>query len=197
MFPTELILLFLATIGGADADQTELAKRIREGDHEAFRTFFEQYHGQVLGYLRRRGLPDEVAADLTQQAFITIWDNRAQIDPAKSLRAYLYRIGYTRSLNYTRDTQKFMADVDLTQIPIAQSSNPEEEASYEDAQVMLRKAIEALPEKRRQVFEMCFISELTYREVSEMLDISIKTVESQMMHALRHIREEMKGFLDV
>jgi RNA polymerase sigma-70 factor (ECF subfamily) len=197
LFPTELILLFLATIGGADADQTELAKRIREGDHEAFRTFFEQYHDQVLGYLRRRGLPDEVAADLTQQAFITIWDNRAQIDPAKSLRAYLYRIGYTRSLNYTRDTQKFMADVDLTQIPIAQSSNPEEEASYEDAQVMLRKAIEALPEKRRQVFEMCFISELTYREVSEMLDISIKTVESQMMHALRHIREEMKGFLDV
>lgn len=197
MFPTELILLFLATIGGADADHTELAKRIRKGDHEAFRTFFEQYHGQVLGYLRRRGLADEVAADLTQQAFITIWDNRAQIDPAKSLRAYLYRIGYTRSLNYTRDTQKFNADVDLTQIPIAQSSNPEEEASYEDAQVMLRKAIEALPEKRRQVFEMCFISELTYREVSEMLDISIKTVENQMMHALRDIREEMKGFLDV
>ena len=59
----------------------------------------------------------------------------------------------------------------------------------------LRIAVEALPERRRAVFELCFLQELTYRETAETLGISIKTVENQMGHALKTIRKAMKGYV--
>ena len=59
----------------------------------------------------------------------------------------------------------------------------------------LRIAVEALPERRRAVFELCFLQELTYREAAEALGISIKTVENQMGHALKAIRKAMEGYV--
>ena len=59
----------------------------------------------------------------------------------------------------------------------------------------LRIAVEALPERRRAVFELCFLQELTYRETAEALGISIKTVENQMGHALKAIRKAMEGYV--
>jgi RNA polymerase sigma-70 factor (ECF subfamily) len=50
------------------------------------------------------------------------------------------------------------------------------------------KAVSELPPRRKEVFELCFMEGLTYREVAEVLEISPKTVENQMGHALKSVR---------
>jgi RNA polymerase sigma-70 factor (ECF subfamily) len=59
----------------------------------------------------------------------------------------------------------------------------------------LHAAIGSLPEKRREVFELCYLQEMSYREVATALDISIKTVENHMSLALKDLREKLKSWV--
>ncbi len=184
-----LLLIYLAVNIADGIDDTVLAQRIKEGDHHAFKQFFDRYHGSLISYLSRRGMDALAAEDIVQNAYIFIWENREKINTAKSLRAFLFRIGYTRALNYFRDNAKFDGEADLSLQ--AATSRTSENAEHAIAHEHLQKAIQTLPERRRAVFELCFIEDLTYREAAESLGISIKTVENQMAHALKTIRAAM------
>lgn len=173
-------------------DDAALVARIRKHDHAAFRTFFERHHAALLSFLARRGLPDAVADDLVQQAFVHLWEHRERLDPARSARAYLYRIVHSKALNHFRDTAR------LEEIPeegILDFSEADA-ASLAAVQEAVAAAIRALPEGRRAVFELCFLQELTYREAAEALGLSIKTVEHQMGHALKALRARLRVFVE-
>lgn len=186
------MIVLLAIADSAALDDPALAQRIKQGDTEAFKAFFERYHGLLYGYLRRRSLPAPACEDLIQNAFLTIWERRDEIDETKSLRSFLFKIGYTRALNYFRDNAKF---ADSTQIDDAVSpAAPDHEAAYTLMTRTLQAAVASLPERRRAVFELCFLQEMTYREAADILDISIKTVENQMGHALKTIRQAMEAY---
>ena len=189
-----LLLLALAVDGEEDLDDRELARRIRDSDREAFRSFFNRYHGTLYGYLRRRVADPAVCDDLAQQAFVTIWNRRSEIDDRLSLRAFLFKISYNAALNHFRDTSKFVGDEQLSETPAA--GNPDMTAEYAMMQETLREVIEQLPERRRAVFELCFLKEFTYRETAEVLGISIKTVENQMGAALKTLRAAFQRFTD-
>ena len=195
----DFILLYLAVSGSTGLNDRDLARRIRNGDLEAFRQFFEEHKAILTGFLRKRQVPDDVAGDIIQNAFITIWERRSEIDENKSLRAYLFRISYTRALNHFRDTAKFSGsnlhdDSPLLHIPKSDQAGPEQQADHAIIRNALDRIIAGMPEKRRAVFELCFIQELTYREAAEVLDVSIKTVENHMALALKTVREGMEKF---
>ncbi len=188
------LLLLLAHQGDVGVlDDAALARRIRNGDPQAFRQFFERYYAFLLHYLERMGVSSEVAEDLVQQAFLAVWERRAQIDPNRSLRAFLFRIGHNRALNHFRDTRRLSREEEL---PELKDPGPGADRCT-DATLLrtrLREAIARLPERRRAVFELCFLQELTYREAAEVLGISPKTVENQMAQALRQLRAALADF---
>jgi RNA polymerase sigma-70 factor, ECF subfamily len=195
----DFLLLYLAVSGSTGLNDRDLARRIRNGDLEAFRQFFEEHKALLAGFLRKRQVPDDVSGDIIQNAFITIWERRSEIDENKSLRAYLFRISYTRALNHFRDTAKFSGshlheDSPLLHIPKSAQAGPEQQADHAIIRDALDRIIAGMPEKRRAVFELCFIQELTYREAAEVLDVSIKTVENHMALALKTVREGMEKF---
>lgn len=177
----------------AALDDPALARRIKRGDAGAFKAFFERHHDLLYRYLRARGLAGAVCEDLIQNAFLTIWERRHEIDEEKSLRAFLFKICYTRALNHFRDTAKFI-DAEAIDDPVAPAA-PDREADYALIQHALQAAVAALPERRRAVFDLCFLQELTYREAAEALGISVKTVENQMGHALKTIRKALEGYV--
>ena len=186
------LLLALALSNLSDEERAELARSIKNGDHKAFKTFYDIHHEALFRYLMSKGITAETAKDLIQKAFIYIWEQRNQIDPSKSLQAYLFRIGYTRMLNHIRDHSKFD---DSEEMPVMKSvKNPEDDALADELNTAINKAINNMPEKRGLVFEMCFIQEFTYRETADALDISKKTVENHMGLALKDIREALKKF---
>ncbi|SHK57286.1 RNA polymerase sigma factor [Rhodothermus profundi] len=188
------LLLLLARQGTVGVlDDAELARRIRAGDQQAFRLFFERYYAFLLHYLERMGVPSAVAEDLVQQAFLAVWERRAQIDPNRSLRAFLFRIGHNRALNHFRDTRRLSQQAELPELSDpAPGADRQTDAGF--LQARLQEAIARLPERRRAVFELCFLQELTYREAAEVLGISPKTVENQMAQALRQLRAALSDF---
>jgi RNA polymerase sigma-70 factor (ECF subfamily) len=185
-----VLLAVLALALEEDPPPDVLAERIKDGDRAAFRTFFERHHGRLFGYLCSRGLDAATAEDLVQKAFLYVWEHRAEIDPDQSLRAYLFRIGYTRALNHHRNASRTEPEATLDDTPGTQAP-PDEETINAELRSALDNAIAALPDRRRAVFELCFLRDFTYREAATALDIRPRTVETHMRLALRDLREAL------
>ena len=185
----EWILLSLALSLSSDSDSSDLALRIRNGDKKAFQAFFEQHHRALYLMLVRRGVEPQKSEDIIQNAFLFIWEHRQKINPDKSLRAYLFQIGYSRALNHFRDTKKF--DYSERTIEDIDTDDPGRITEENQIREQIDKAVSRLPEKRRRVFELCFMSGLTYREAAESLEVSIKTIENHMAQALKDLREAL------
>lgn len=186
--------LLLALDTSRMLDDRDLARRIRDGDIEAFRAFFDRHHGILYGYLVRRGLPEPVAEDLVQQAFVYLWEHRDEIDADRSIRAFLFTMAHRWALNHFRDTKRLERLKDIE--PTAAAASPAETAAFSLLQDRLDEAVSALPRGQRAVFELCFMQGLTYREAAEVLGIRIKTVENQMGKALKSIRAKIKVFVE-
>jgi len=187
-----LILIQLALYLEDDLQDRELASRIQQGDREAFRLFFERYQASLLSFLLSKGTPRDDAEDLLQTAFLIIWEKRDGIRPDRSLRSFLYTIAYNRMLNLFRDRKGQNPEYAYK---LADSSvNPEEEAGNRQALETMQKALERMPEKRRRVFELCYLQGLSYKEAAQALDIVQKTVENHMGLALKELRAALKHF---
>lgn len=186
------LILLLLFAKSAKLDDKSLAKRIKSGDHEAFRDVFDTLSPMLLGYLLRMGGRKEDAEDVIQQTFITLWEKRNEIDENRSLRAFLFRIATNRLLNVFRNERKFSPEhIEQDSFGKTHETITEQELTFQ----YFNKAVASLPEKRRHVFELCFIQQFTYKEAGEILGVTQKTIENHMISALKNIREAMKGFL--
>lgn len=184
------LLLLLGAAVDSDTDDHGLYLRIRNGDQKAFKIFFEKHHDELFRYLKQKGLAKEAAEDLIQKAFVYIWENRDGIDETKSLRAYLFRIAYTRMLNLFRDHSKFDKNQEVPDV--AESQNSADEAlNRRELNNAIEKAISAMPDKRQEVFRLCFLQEFTYKEAAETLEVSVKTIENHMGLALKDLRASL------
>ena len=172
---------------------SELAAGLRRGEESSFKELFDRYHAPLYRYLLRKGVPSAAAEDILQNAFMALWERRENTDPTKSLKGYLYRTCHNRAANYFRDQGKFVIGDDGSEATVAPTQ--ESDAGYNALQAALEVAVAMLPERRRAVFELCFIDGLTYREAAEVLGVSTKTVENQMGHALRAIRKHITPLL--
>ena len=193
MFYTEVILLILAFAGQDDSlDGKALSVEIRNGNQQAFRTFYDKYYPGLFRFMVSRGMSHDEAADLVQNAFVMIWERRSDIDEKKSLRAFLFQVAYSRMLNHITYQSKF-TDEAASDTQTGDRTDPDSgnELHYSELLGIIRKKIAAMPEKRAMVFELCFMKQFTYKETAEALGVSHKTVENHMALAFRNLRSEL------
>lgn len=183
------LLLFIALATDSSERSSELYEAIKHGDEGAFKEFYNKHFDALFVFLRSRNINREVAEDLIQKAFLYIWEHRERIKPDLSLKAYLFRIAYTRMLNHVEQSRDH-AEIDDE---VNSSTNtPHDAAEYRDLHSAFEEAVSNMPERRRAVFESCFIEDLTYKETAKLLSISVKTVENHMALAFKDLRKELK-----
>lgn len=186
------ILFMLAFSSLKREDEKALVKQIKKGNHQAFETFFSLHYDSLLHFLLLKNTSEEDAKDLIQKAFIYIWEHRHKIDPDKPLRAYIFKIAYTRMLNHQRNNKKLsvVETVSNQQIEIT----PEDIIRAKDLKHAIDKAISQMPEKRSAAFQLCFIEDFTYNEAAETLGVTKKTIENHMGLAFKDMRKHLKNF---
>ncbi len=190
----QLVLFALATASTKVEDENKIASQIKAGDHDAFKDFYDLHYDSLFRFLVSKNTSREAAKDLIQKAFIYIWEHRKNIDPQKSLRAYIFQIAYTRMLNHHRDNKKF--DIEETVPEQHTSHTPEDSARASDLKSAINQAIEEMPKKRSAVFQLCFIEDFTYKEAAETLEVSPKTIENHMGLALKDMRKYLQNFVN-
>ena len=188
----QLVLLALASSTAEELDDRALSRRIKQGDHQAFQSFFDGHYDSLLRFLLSKNIDSQTAQDLIQKAFLYIWEHRYNIDPEKSLRSYLFRIAYTRMLNHHRDNKKFNTE---QAVPARKTDlTPEDSARASDLQNAIERALQKMPDKRGTVFQLCFMQDLTYREAAKILEVSVKTIENHMGLAFKDMRQALQKF---
>ena len=173
---------------------------LRGGDEQALRTLFDRYYPALVGELVRL-VPDvETAKDLAQEVFVELWRRREQLEIHTSVGAYLRRAAVNRALNYIKAQRRYRFDGDerLPELADAPASETHEAGqARESLESALHRAIEALPERCRLVFNLSRFGELSHREIAEQLDISVKTIENQITKAMKLLREALLRHADL
>ena len=161
---------------------------------EMFRTYFSS-----LCYFARKYITDhDTSKEIVHRVFVTIWENRDDFDFEKPAKPYLFTSVYNRCMNHLRDQKKFIS-----------SDNPEEASHFtensidtdhlEAAELESRiwQIINRLPEKCKEIFILNRFEGKKYQEIADQLDISVKTVETQMSKALKTLREHLADYLHI
>lgn len=190
MIPSIEIFLLIFSITKLDTPNlADLSRAIREGDRTAFKNFYDLNYAPLYRFLVGRGIRHDEAEDLIQKAFILIWEKRETIDESKSLKAFLFQIAYRQMLNHLEYQSKFK-DEDLQDMEMI-TQNPVDDIDYPQLLNFVKKVILQMPEKRRMVFELCFMKQFTYKEAADALAVSVKTVENHMALAFKDLRSAM------
>ena len=170
---------------------------VRNDSASAFEAMYRYYYEQLCQFAFRFVNNHAAAEDLVHNVFYNIWKNRTDWDPKGPLVSYMFRSVKNQALKYLahRKVQNRDELKDLSILPDQHRMNPEEKYRGEEFEEAVRKAVEQLPERRKIIWLMHREDKLTYREIAEILDLSVKTVETQMSRSLKFLRSQLSDFL--
>ncbi len=163
-------------------------------DHREFEELFRNYFTPLMAFSRRILGDEEDAREVVHQVFINLWEKRSELDLSTSLKSYLFTSVNNRSLNVIRDRKKFSSEEVPERAGEWDVSTQLEAMELEEK---IRAAIDTLPERCREIFELNRFEGLKYSEIATQLDISVKTVENQMTKALKLLREQLGKYLSI
>ncbi len=180
-----------------DPDEKELILLLKNDSKSAIKLLFEKYHSRLCSIAYRLIKDKDLAKDIVQEVFIKFWSNRAAIDITTSLAAYLRRSVINTALNYIQKEKRHPKG-NFDHFMFNPVGTPADQ-NYSVAELSRRinDAVDKLPVRTRAVFLLIRQEELSYKEVSESLNISLKAVEKEMMMALKKLREMLKEFLTI
>jgi RNA polymerase sigma-70 factor (ECF subfamily) len=136
------------------------------------------------------------AREITQDSFISLWEKRDSIDLSKPVKTYLTTTVRNKCLNWLRDNKKFNKDIlDIEGLLSDTPYNQPDRLVESEIRNAIEAAIAELPEKCREIFVLNRQENLKYQEIADRLEISIKTVETQMSKALQHMRQRLSEYL--
>jgi RNA polymerase sigma-70 factor (ECF subfamily) len=169
-------------------------EKIKNGDVQEFEKMFELHYKQLVEFACYY-FPDQSSAEnVVQDVFVSVWKNRKKINLKKTIKAYLYSATKKTALRYLRDKnnhRKFFlrlsSEHDVQVLP-------HDAAIIDELEAEIEKAISNLPEKGRIIFCMNRFDHLSYSEIAEILNISIKTVETHMARNLKYLRKCLANF---
>jgi RNA polymerase sigma-70 factor (ECF subfamily) len=173
-----------------DAELRVLASRIKASDPQAFEWVFNLYHETIFRFLLFKTKDYGAAEDLLQDAFLKLWKTRASLNEDHSIKNYLYTIADNLALNHIRHS-KVVTRHQAEAAPklFSEIANPQFLLEEKEWNERLSKALEALPDQTRVIFLMSRMEDLTYEEIGERLSLSKKTVEGNIVKALKQLRE--------
>ncbi len=156
---------------------------------QEFKEIFDKHFDCVRNYVYYRSGDTELATDIAQETFLKVWEKQPDTSEGK-IKGLLYKIAGDMFISHYRK-QKTALNFKLNIIPELTGENPEEKIHFEELSNRYDAALQQLPEKQRTVFLMSRMDNLKYREISEVLGISVKAVEKRMKFALEHLKKAL------
>jgi RNA polymerase sigma-70 factor, ECF subfamily len=176
--------------------ERSLAARITAGDVGAYSTMLGRYWGPLVRFARQLLGSEDAAEDVTQEAFVRLWVQRATLKPEKSPRAYLYRLVRNLTIDELRKRQIRDGRSRVPHLVPPYPATPDQVTEADELAEAASVAIRALPSRRRDVFVLAHFHDLSYREIADTLDITPRTVANHMTLALRDLRIALRPFLE-
>jgi RNA polymerase sigma-70 factor (family 1) len=169
-----------------------LVKDLSKGNVIAFNRLFKNYCNRIyyfsFGYLKS----ESEAEEIVQEVFTIIWEKRSALKEELSFKSYVFTIAYNiikkhfrrKALDSKYFETRFFDELDID------TSN---KISYNSTLEFIKKLVDQMPERRKQVFIKSRFEGLNIKEICELLNISHKTVENHLTEALSYLRKNLKN----
>lgn len=161
--------------------------RLRENQPQAFNELFTLYAPRLCrfahGYLKSQADAEEVV----QECFLQVWARRHEFGEGIVFKTYLYTCAYHAVLKQLHLQRSWVFE-NYQEVRLITDDSPVQQLEYAELEALYTSALAQLPPKRRQVFVLSRQSGLSYAGIAKELNISVKSVETQMTHALKFLR---------
>ena len=177
-------------IGIEDIEVEHLAN----GSHDAYKQLFKTWYEPLCGYAYSILRDMDEAEDIVQKMFCKLWDQHEELSIRISIKSYLYRAVHNSCLNKIKQAKtraEHNQHYAYSKTDDVSSNNVE----YSELQQQIADALEKLPPKCREVFELSRVQQLSYAEIANKMSISTNTVENHIAKALKLLRSNLKEFL--
>lgn len=155
---------------------------------KAFDTLMREYGEKVYWQIRKMVQSHDDANDLLQNCFIKVWNNLHNFRGDAKLSTWLYKIAVNESINFiNKERQRRGLTEEEDAAFLLQNLESDEFIDGDALQMELQKAILALPDKQRLVFNMRYYDEMKYEEMSEILGTSVGALKASYHHAVKKI----------
>jgi RNA polymerase sigma-70 factor (ECF subfamily) len=152
---------------------------------------FHHYYSPLCNYALKIVKDEAVSEDIVQNLFIQLWENN-KLESVEKLEPFLLRSVKFKCIDYlrTKQTRNEVSFDEMENSQFVQTTDPN--LNEEDIIPLLHYFAAQLPQKTKEVFLLSRTNNLTYKEIAQEMNISIKTVENQMGRALRMMRQLLK-----
>jgi len=166
----------------------------RFGDQQAFRRLFSYFYDYLFFFSNSYVKSKEEAEEIIQDVFVSLWKRRSTLTEITNLKVYLYVAVKNLSINYLkRSGFHYNNDLNQLDVPYAEPpATPEEILVTSEIRQEINKSIAELPPKCRLVYKLVKEDGLRYREVADILHISVRTVENHIGAALKKIAADIQ-----
>ena len=168
----------------------ELQKRIASDDETAFTQLYLHFGKKLIHFSLSLVRSKEIAEELVEDVFVKLWANRHHISEIENLTVYLYVAVKNRSLNVLsqKANELIAAPFDYLDTPVDEfAADPYDLMITSEMMASMHQAIEALPPRCKMIFKLIREDGLRYKEVADILNISVNTIDVQMAIAVKKI----------
>lgn len=172
--------------------ESEIIRRIREGDKREFETLFRSSYASLVRYAQTILKDTDSSEEIVQELFFRLWQDKEKLQIESSLKGYLFRSVHNRCLHFIehqkvaeRHAGEVASTTDLTVEPVTEA------IYFSELQARVAKVLERLPQRCSEIFKMSRFEGMKYNEIAEKLSVSLKTVEANMGRALKEFRKAL------
>jgi RNA polymerase sigma-70 factor (ECF subfamily) len=164
-----------------------LVMKLKKGDREAFERIVDEYQKTIFNMVYRMVNNYEDARDLTQSVFIKAYQNMHTYDPSYKFFSWLYRIAVNECLNHNKKRKIEYLDRDIEM----RHGSPEDSVAHRELSDQISKALMTLTVPYRTVLVLKHFNDFSYKEISEILEIPVKTVKSRLFTGRQLLKDQL------
>lgn len=180
-----------------------LFEKIRKGDELAFKVIFNKYYSRLYYFIREFVSFDDIAENIVQDTFFTLWNKRNELKDGSNLNAYLFTVAKNNCLYKLRDQRYkqrlFIANsLDQNELEMNMEVLNTLDSSvytFEEIERIIARTLDELPPQCKRVFILSRFEEKKNKEIAEELNISVKVVEKHISRGLKKFKESLKDYL--
>lgn len=174
--------------------EKEIIESIAARDEQAFAILYELYSDKIFNTSLSYTKSIEDAEEITQDVFLKIYKSASSFQGASSVSTWIYRIVVNTSLNYLKKKNRFtFFKNSFTNTQSIDFEHPGVLLQNKENAVVLYKAMDCLPSNQKTAFILSFIEELPRQEVADIMETTLKAVESLLQRAKKNMRSELEN----
>lgn len=178
-------------------DLASLLEKISEGSTVHFERLYDRYFSKCYSIALYFLQSPEFAEDIVADVFLTLWQRKERLKDVKEWDNYLFTTIRNHTFTFLqKNPPQNLVDIDTYDIDIPGNYlTPEEKLLKKDMEEVIQQAIRELPQKTRIVYCMVKEKSMSYKQVSDALNISERTVNTHMTNAIRKLTVSLRNYL--